>query len=124
MSTSMTGTHPEVQSYPPPAAFAAEANGTDELYRAAEADRLGSGRTGRAPLLGHPFNEVLDWSNPPFAKWFADGRLNVAYNCVDRHVEAGNGDRWRSTGWASPSMTHAPSPTPSSRTRCRRRRTR
>lgn len=37
--------------------------------------------------------ETLDWSNPPFAKWFADGKLNVAYNCVDRHVEAGNGDR-------------------------------
>src|SRR5699024_8997998 len=34
-----------------------------------------------------------DWSNPPFAKWFDDGKLNVAYNCLDRHVEAGNGDR-------------------------------
>ncbi|HRN30320.1 MAG TPA: acetate--CoA ligase, partial [Terrimesophilobacter sp.] len=34
----------------------------------------------------------LDWNNPPFARWFADGRLNVAYNCLDRHVEAGNGD--------------------------------
>ncbi|MCV7059318.1 acetyl-coenzyme A synthetase, partial [Mycolicibacterium vaccae] len=40
-----------------------------------------------------PFSEVLDWSNAPFAKWFAGGKLNVAYNCVDRHVEAGNGDR-------------------------------
>ncbi|GFG62467.1 hypothetical protein MMUR_66030 [Mycolicibacterium murale] len=39
------------------------------------------------------FTEVLDWSNAPFAKWFGDGKLNVAYNCVDRHVEAGNGDR-------------------------------
>lgn len=37
--------------------------------------------------------ETLDWSNPPFAKWFADGTLNVAYNCVDRHVEAYHGDR-------------------------------
>ena len=36
---------------------------------------------------------MLDWSNPPFAKWFDDGELNVAYNCLDRHVEAGNGDR-------------------------------
>ena len=34
-----------------------------------------------------------DWSNAPFAKWFVGGRLNVAYNCVDRHVEAGNGSR-------------------------------
>jgi acetyl-CoA synthetase len=40
-----------------------------------------------------PFTEVLDWSEAPFAKWFADGKLNVAYNCVDRHVEAGHGDR-------------------------------
>jgi len=35
----------------------------------------------------------LDWSRAPFARWFADGELNVAYNCVDRHVEAGLGDR-------------------------------
>ena len=34
---------------------------------------------------------MLDWSEAPFAKWFADGKLNVAYNCVDRHVEAGHG---------------------------------
>ena len=40
-----------------------------------------------------PFTDVLDWSDTPFAKWFVDGKLNVAYNCVDRHVEAGNGDR-------------------------------
>ena len=36
---------------------------------------------------------MLDWSNPPFAKWFVGGKLNVAYNCLDRHVEAGRGDR-------------------------------
>ena len=36
---------------------------------------------------------MLDWSNAPFATWFADGELNAAYNCVDRHVEAGRGDR-------------------------------
>ncbi|MDN6410380.1 MAG: AMP-binding protein [Yaniella sp.] len=40
-----------------------------------------------------PFTEVLDWSNPPFARWFADGTTNACYNAVDRHVEAGNGDR-------------------------------
>ena len=42
---------------------------------------------------------MLDWSNPPFAKWFVGGKLNVSYNCLDRHVEAGRGDRvafhWR-----------------------------
>ncbi len=36
---------------------------------------------------------MLDWDNPPFAKWFVGGKLNAAYNCVDRHVLAGNGDR-------------------------------
>jgi acetyl-CoA synthetase len=40
-----------------------------------------------------PFTEVLDWSQAPVAKWFGGGKLNVAYNCVDRHVEAGHGDR-------------------------------
>jgi len=39
------------------------------------------------------FSEVLDWSNPPFARWFTGGQLNVAYNCVDRHVERGLGDK-------------------------------
>jgi acetyl-CoA synthetase len=37
--------------------------------------------------------QVLDWDNPPFAKWFVGGELNAAYNCLDRHVEAGLGDR-------------------------------
>ena len=40
-----------------------------------------------------PFTQVLDESNVPFYKWFADGKLNVSYNCLDRHVEAGRGDR-------------------------------
>jgi acetyl-CoA synthetase len=40
-----------------------------------------------------PFATVLDDSRPPFYRWFADGKLNVSYNCVDRHVEAGLGDR-------------------------------
>ncbi len=39
------------------------------------------------------FTTILDDSNPPFYKWFTDGRINVSYNCVDRHVEAGNGGR-------------------------------
>jgi acetyl-CoA synthetase len=39
------------------------------------------------------WTDVLDWSDAPFARWFTGGRLNVAYNCVDRHVEAGHGDQ-------------------------------
>ena len=91
----MTETHTEVQSsYPPAAEFAANANATEEMYSEAEADRLAFWAVQANRLAwATPFEEVLDWSNPPFAKWFADGKLNVAYNCVDRHVEAGNGDR-------------------------------
>ena len=40
-----------------------------------------------------PFTTVLDESDPPFYKWFTDGKLNVSYNCLDRHVEAGRGNR-------------------------------
>ncbi|WP_225835894.1 acetate--CoA ligase [Streptomyces sp. NK08204] len=39
------------------------------------------------------WNQVLDWTDAPFARWFTGGKLNVAYNCVDRHVEAGHGDQ-------------------------------
>ena len=81
-------------AYPPPADFAANANATSDLYDQAEADRLAFWATQADRLSwGTPFTEVLDWSNAPFAKWFVGGKLNVAYNCVDRHVEAGNGDR-------------------------------
>jgi acetyl-CoA synthetase len=58
-------------------------------------DREGFWASQAAALLHWhtPFTQTLDWSDPPFAKWFDDGELNVAYNCLDRHVEAGNGDR-------------------------------
>ncbi|OMB89343.1 acetate--CoA ligase [Mycobacterium colombiense] len=81
-------------SYPPSAQFAEQANAGEELYREAEQDRLGFwAKQANRLSWATPFTEVLDWSEAPFAKWFADGKLNVAYNCVDRHVEAGHGDR-------------------------------
>ena len=91
----MTEAHTEAPThYPPSAAFAATANATAEIYDRAEADRLGFwAEQAKRLSWATPFTEVLDWSEAPFAKWFADGTLNVAYNCVDRHVEAGNGDR-------------------------------
>ncbi|MGY4709781.1 acetate--CoA ligase [Mycolicibacterium sp. CBM1] len=91
----MTEAHTEVPSgYPPLAEFAANANATAELYERAEADRLAFWAEQANRLSwATPFSEVLDWSQAPFAKWFVGGKLNVAYNCVDRHVEAGNGDR-------------------------------
>ena len=48
---------------------------------------------GRRARLVRRADAGLDDSNPPFYKWFADGKLNASYNCLDRHVEAGNGDR-------------------------------
>ncbi|MED6046666.1 acetate--CoA ligase [Rothia kristinae] len=81
--------------FPPSEEFAAQANATAELYD--EAQRRGDEFWAeQARTLLHwdtEFTETLDWSTPPFAKWFQDGRLNAAYNAVDRHVEAGHGDR-------------------------------
>ncbi|MFI9463303.1 acetate--CoA ligase [Streptomyces xiamenensis] len=84
----------EERRFAPPAEVAADANVTAGAYAEAAEDRLGfwAEQARRLSWQSEP-TEVLDWSNPPFAKWFADGTLNVAYNCVDRHVEAGNGDR-------------------------------
>ena len=85
---------PTEEVYPPSAAFSEQANASAALYDEAEADRLAFWATQAERLSwAKPFTEVLDWSEAPFAKWFPDGKLNVAYNCVDRHVEAGNGDR-------------------------------
>ena len=84
----------ESRRFTPPAQFAADAVGTRELYDSAAADHTAFWADQARDLHWHtPFTQVLDWSNPPFATWFADGELNVAYNCLDRHVEAGNGDR-------------------------------
>jgi acetyl-CoA synthetase len=81
-------------TYPPSADFAATANAKAELYRDAEDDRLAFwAEQARRLSWEAPFTEVLDWSQAPVAKWFGGGKLNVAYNCVDRHVEAGHGDR-------------------------------
>ena len=81
-------------TYAPSPEFAAQANGTAELYWEADVDRLGFWAKQAARLSWEtPFTDVLDWSEAPVAKWFVGGKLNVAYNCVDRHVEAGNGDR-------------------------------
>jgi acetyl-CoA synthetase len=81
-------------SYPPPAEFTAQANVGDDAYREAERDRLAFwAKQAERLSWSTPFEQVLDWSEAPFAKWFVGGTLNVAYNCVDRHVESGHGDR-------------------------------
>ena len=84
----------ENRSFPPDAAFAKRANVTAEAYADADADRLGFWAVQAQRLAwDSPWHQILDWSNAPFAKWFVGGRLNVAYNCVDRHVESGHGEQ-------------------------------
>src|SRR4051794_32809276 len=84
----------DVEKFPPSHDFVEHAVITDakiydegedcEAFWAAQAE----GRHGDAKWA-----EVQDGSTPPFAKWFVGGKLNVSYNCLDRHVEAGNGSR-------------------------------
>jgi len=84
----------EERRFPPSAEFAAAAVAQPTLYEQAAADRLAFWDTqARALSWATEWTQTLDWSDAPFAKWFVGGSLNVAYNCVDRHVEAGNGDR-------------------------------
>lgn len=103
----------DVQSaYPPPAEFAAKANASRELYHEAEGDRLAFwAKQAHRLCWDKPFEEVLDWSGAPSAKWFVGGKLNVSYNCVDRHVEAGIGDRvaikWEGEPGDSRELTYA-----------------
>jgi acetyl-CoA synthetase len=85
----------ETTVYRPSEEFAKNAVAGAELYEEAKADRLAYwARRAREQLHWEKdFTEVLDFSDAPFAKWFADGTTNAAYNALDRHVEAGNGDR-------------------------------
>lgn len=85
----------ETRSFPPSPELAAQANAGPELYEEARADRLAFWAEQATELVSWrtPFTETLDWSQAPVARWFADGTLNAAYNAVDRHVEAGLGDR-------------------------------
>jgi acetyl-CoA synthetase len=84
----------ETRLFPPSREFANQANAKKELYEQAQnnplefwdeqADRL---------KWDTRWQQTLDWSDAPVSKWFVGGKLNVAVNCVDRHVENGNGDR-------------------------------
>jgi len=81
--------------FKPPAQFVAAARVNDaSLHARGELDANEFwAEQARELHWNEPFTTILDESNPPFYKWFTDGTLNVSYNCVDRHVEAGNGDR-------------------------------
>ena len=85
----------EDRTYPPPAEFTANALLSDAaVHAAAEADVEGFWAEQAGALLDwfEPWDTVLEW-DLPFAKWFVGGRLNAAYNCLDRHVDAGRGDK-------------------------------
>jgi acetyl-CoA synthetase len=84
----------ENRRFEPPAELAKNANITAEAYDRANADRLAFWEEQAERLTWEQrWDRVLDWDDPPFAKWFVGGRLNAAYNCVDRHVEQGRGDQ-------------------------------
>ncbi|MGV8884519.1 MAG: acetate--CoA ligase [Microbacteriaceae bacterium] len=103
----------ETRVFPPSADFVANSIADPSLYERAAADSVGFWADQARELLHWhtPFTETLDWSNPPFARWFADGKINVAFNCLDRHVLAGNGDRvayhWEGEPGDSRSITYA-----------------
>src|SRR3954452_9321499 len=92
----------EVESFDPPEEFRSRALLNDSaVYEEAAADPEAWWLEQSKQLLdwAQEPSESLDQSNPPFYKWFADGKLNASANCLDRHVAAGNGDRvafhWR-----------------------------
>ena len=84
----------EDRRFEPPAELAAAANLKEEAYARADADREGFWAEQAERLSWDTkWDRVLDWDDAPFAKWYVGGKLNAAYNCVDRHVEEGRGDR-------------------------------
>lgn len=84
----------EERRFAPPEDLAANANLSADAYEHAAKDREAFWAEQAERLSWDTkWDRVLDWSNPPFAKWYVGGKLNAAYNCVDRHVEAGKGDK-------------------------------
>jgi acetyl-CoA synthetase len=104
----------EVEKFPPPKEFRQQALVKDwSLHEEAERDLEGFW-SGQADELLDWFEKpqtILNDSNPPFYKWFEGGKLNVSYNCLDRHVEAGNGDKvafhWRGEEGEEREITYA-----------------
>ena len=104
----------QTEEFPPPPEFAKRAKVRDQaVYEKAAADGPAWWADQARERLDWqtPFSSVLDDSNPPFYSWFADGRLNASYNCLDRHVEAGHGDRvafhWRGEEGEERDVTYA-----------------
>ena len=84
----------ETRTFPPSEEFAKQANATSAMFDEAEQDRLAFWDSQARRLdWTKQWDQTLDWSGAPFARWFVGGELNAAVNCVDRHVDAGLGDR-------------------------------
>ena len=103
----------EQETFEPSEGFTSAALVSDEsLHEEAEADPQAWWAKLAADLdwFTEP-QEVLDDSDPPFFKWFADGKLNASHNCLDRHVDAGLGDRvafhWRGEEGEEREVTYA-----------------
>ncbi|HEY1833737.1 MAG TPA: acetate--CoA ligase [Solirubrobacteraceae bacterium] len=103
----------DVERFPPPKGFRAAATLKDEsVYAQAEADPQAWWESQARELdWFEPWQQVLDDSNPPFYEWFVGGKLNVSYNCLDRHVEAGRGERiafhWRGEDGSERDISYA-----------------
>ncbi|HET6549698.1 MAG TPA: acetate--CoA ligase [Solirubrobacter sp.] len=100
----------DVERFEPPSAFRGHAD--PSVYREADADFEGWWERQAAALdWFESWSQVLDWSQPPFAKWFVGGKLNASHNCLDRHVEAGRGERvayhWRGEEGEQRDVTYA-----------------
>jgi acetyl-CoA synthetase len=81
----------EDRRYPPSPEFAAQANALPDIYERAFDEFWETNGRERVSWF-EPFTSLYEWE-PPYAKWYLGGKLNVCFNCVDRHVEAGRGDR-------------------------------
>ncbi len=81
----------EERRYEPPPDFAAQANAKPDIYERDWRELWEAEGRERVSWL-EPFETLLEWE-PPYAKWYVGGKLNVSYNCVDRHVEAGLADK-------------------------------
>jgi acetyl-CoA synthetase len=95
MSDTIESLLAEGRTFPPPPGFKRQALVTDaEIYDEAAVDREGFWALQASQLLDwyEEWHTILEWDRP-FAKWFVGGKLNAAYNCLDRHVDAGHGDQ-------------------------------
>ncbi len=84
----------ENRTFSPDPSFADGANLSASAYEQAAEDRLGFWEQQAQRLAwDQTWDQTLDWSEAPFAKWFVGGKLNASVNCVDRHVASGHGDQ-------------------------------